>query len=52
MKKKEAEVIIDEYLYWEDASCSCHINPPCQKCVKSPSEEQYKEAQKVLEEAK
>lgn len=37
---------VDEYdelksqqLMLEDMSCSCHINPPCEKCVSELSDE-------------
>lgn len=44
----EAEEIVCKYEDWEDASCSCHINPPCSKCVEQPSEEDYLEALKIV----
>lgn len=25
---------------WQDVSCSCHISPPCWKCLNTPDEEE------------
>lgn len=49
MTHDEADEIMHEYLRWRDVSCSCHINPPCSKCVGTPSDEDYNEAKKILE---
>jgi hypothetical protein len=49
MDKKEAEKIVEDYYYWQDKSCACHICPPCSKCTDSPSEEEYNRAVKFLE---
>ncbi len=50
MNKDEAGEIVDKYHELDDYCCSCHMgNPPCSKCVDCPSEEDYKEACKILE---
>jgi hypothetical protein len=50
MTFEKAEEIISKYLYWMDLSCSCFLgNPPCSKCEGMPSEEDYEEAVKTLE---
>ena len=46
---EEAVEIIYEYEKWEDISCTCFQgNPPCGKCVDSPSEDEYYEALKII----
>lgn len=49
MTIEEAEEIIDLRIELEDWSCSCHLFPPCSKCVDMPSDEEYEEALKVIE---
>lgn len=49
MTLAEANEIIDAHEKWYGISCSCHINPPCSKCVECPSEELYQEALNVVE---
>ena len=34
---------------YEDADCACHLNPPCDRCVSMPTEEDYQEALKIVE---
>lgn len=29
-------ITYDEWEYWSDASCSCHLHPPCGKCENTP----------------
>ena len=48
----EAENIVELYDHFVDISCSCHICPPCSKCVETPSEEDYEQALKILKEDK
>jgi len=48
MTLEEAYKIVEDYEYWEDVSCSCHLNPPCSKCVECPTEEDYLEAVEVI----
>ncbi len=43
VSEKEYNEIVDAYLEWEDISCSCHMNPPCSKCVNSPTPEQIEQ---------
>ena len=49
MSYEEAEEIIERYEFWEYKSCSCHVNPPCARCVEMPDEETYIEALKVFD---
>ena len=50
MTEEEADEIVCEYEFWDDISCSCHCgNPPCSKCERMPSEEDYKQSLKMLE---
>jgi len=49
MTLEDAKYIIEMELKWEDISCSCHLNPPCGKCVSMPSDDLIKEATKLLE---
>jgi len=52
MTLDEADDIMLKVLELKDLSCSCHINPPCSKCVEMPLEEEIEEARKILEDSK
>lgn len=37
--EEEYEDLISIQMRYEDRSCSCHINPPCEKCINGLSDE-------------
>jgi hypothetical protein len=50
LKIEEAYEIIEEWENWESVCCTCHCgNPPCSKCTDQPSEEEYEEANAIIE---
>lgn len=41
--------IVEQYEASQESSCSCHMNPPCSKCVECPPDNVYKEAKLLLD---
>lgn len=48
MTKEEAEEILERAERWQEESCSCHLSPPCSKCVEMPLDEEIAAAEKFL----
>lgn len=44
MTVDEANEIISKWYELSDMDCSCHLHPPCSKCVDCPTQEQYEAA--------